>query len=148
VLKELNTLCRVTYGCRTGRCKTRDGAYLSITPEASRLILGSRKVTQRRCANWSPGCILALSCHDEMNRRPSSNTVPQSTASPRVRFLDRRSSAQSHGSLGDDAPAGVVEDDTIEKEIDEIKRYEVRRVMMCLILNVLIRFYSGLYNHR
>ena len=47
-----------------------------------------------------------------------------------MRFLDRRWSAQSQGSLGGEDgaahAAGVIEDDTIEKEIDEIKRYEVR----------------------
>lgn len=61
-----------------------------------------------------------------MNRRSSSNSVPQTAETPRVRFLDRRWSAQSHGSLGEDASgSAVIEDDTIEKEIDEIKRYEV-----------------------
>ncbi|KIW03230.1 uncharacterized protein PV09_05452 [Verruconis gallopava] len=58
-----------------------------------------------------------------MTRRSGSNSAPQSATSPHVRFLDRRSSAQSHGSLADSASA-VIEDDTIEQEIEEIKRYE------------------------
>jgi hypothetical protein len=93
---------------------------------------GVRDDRQRRCDNRSDSWFIEVHGHDEMNRRSSSNSALHTAASPHVRFSDRRWSAQSRGSQGDGASA-VVEDDTIEQEIDEIKRYEVTQTSVAFM---------------
>ena len=65
--------------------------------------------------------------HDEMNSSFNSTSAQRSPISPFARTLSRRWSSLSSAEQGDDV-AVAVENEAIEQEIDEIKRYEVRNV--------------------